>query len=331
MNDRLPDAQWHGLVAPLLHLLLSCPYGTFTVSGALDSGSAMTVEEKALSGRTFTAVTGPWSRRDARQLKLSKTEELWLNYAHGFHEPTLDLLADLPPTITRLHVIARWVTDLEPIYALGDRLRSLNLTTAAGTALDLTKLPQLTKIAAEWQQVEATIASAVQLQDVYVGHYQETDLTPLAVLSSLQRLTMKDLPSIKSLNGLENLTALTDLTIVLARYLSDIDELAGVVGSQLTSRNLDTCRRISDLAPIAHCTALTFLNLGNIGDVPSAGPLAALQQLVRLYLYESTRFEDGDLSPLLRLHRLEDLRLMNRRHYRPSVNEIEAALKAEHS
>lgn len=287
----------------------------------------MTVEEKTLSGRTVTSVTGPWSRRDIRDLERRRAQELWLNSSHGFNEPTLDLLADLPPTITRVHVIARWINDLEPICALGGQLQSLSVTAAEGTVLDLTRLPQLTKLAAEWGQVEATIASAIQLQDLYVGRYREADLTPLATLTALQRLSMKDWPSVKSLHGLQHLTALTELTIALGRYLSDIDDLGSPVGRQLESLNLDTCRRISDLRPVAHCTALIYLNLGNIGDVPTVAPLSELQQLICLYLYESTNILDGDLSPLLKLGNLNDLRLMNRRHYQPTVNEIKAALE----
>jgi hypothetical protein len=289
----------------------------------------VTVEEKNFSGRAFTAVTGPWSRRDIRELKRSRAEELWLNSSHGFHEPTIDLLADLPPTVVRVHVIARWINDLEPIYALGGHLKSLSVTTAAGTVLDLARLPALTDLGADWRQVQATIAAAIQLQSLYVEHYREPDLTALATLTALQRLSMKDWPSIKSLHGLQHLTALTDLTIALGRYLSDIDDLAGPVGRQLESLNLETCRRISDLRPIAHCSALTYLNLGNIGDVPTVAPLAGLQRLLSLYLYESTNILDGDLSPLLKLSDLNDLRLMNRRHYQPTVNEIKAALEAE--
>ncbi len=38
-----------------------------------------------------------------------------------------------------------------------------------------------------------------------------------------------------------------------------------------------------------------------------------------MFLYESTKILDGDLSPLLDLPDLIDVRLMNRRHYNPPV------------
>jgi hypothetical protein len=35
---------------------------------------------------------------------------------------------------------------------------------------------------------------------------------------------------------------------------------------------------------------------------------------------------DGDLRPLLRLRRLQTLRMMRRRSYRPAVDEVQASL-----
>jgi hypothetical protein len=210
--------------------------------------------------------------------------------------------------------------------ALGGRLSSLHVRTAADTELDLARLPELTALGAEWQDVAASIASATGLRDVYLGSYRGVDLQPLASLTGVERLMLKDRPSVRSLRGLGHLRSLKHLTIVLARHLSDIDDLDSAVGGLLETLDLDSCRRIGDLAPLAHCRALTSLNLGNIGDVPSAAPLAELDQLVHLYLYESTRFVDGDLRPLLRLRRLQTLRMMRRRRYEPAVDEVQASL-----
>jgi internalin A len=43
-------------------------------------------------------------------------------------------------------------------------------------------------------------------------------------------------------------------------------------------------------------------------------------------MWESTRVADGDLAPLLQLQHLRDLRLMNRKHYRPSVAQVKEKL-----
>lgn len=161
-----------------------------------------------MPGGTVLTVTGPWSSEDSETLRRRGTTALWLNSAHGFSEPTLRLIEDLPGTITRLHITARWITDLSPVTVLGDRLEALSVTTAPEASLDLTQLPVLTELAADWGQVQATIGAAARLVDVYLGYYREVDLTKLAPLQLLKRLTLKDRPSIASLTGIERLTSL---------------------------------------------------------------------------------------------------------------------------
>ena len=48
--------------------------------------------------------------------------------------------------------------------------------------------------------------------------------------------------------------------------------------------------------------------------------------LERLYAYESTRIGDGGPKPLLQLTALRDLRMMARRHYRPTLDQVKSAL-----
>jgi hypothetical protein len=55
-------------------------------------------------------------------------------------------------------------------------------------------------------------------------------------------------------------------------------------------------------------------------------PIAGLTELTGLHLYESTRIVDGDLEPLLGLRNLRDLRIMNRKHYKPAVAEVKGRL-----
>ncbi|WP_281256258.1 hypothetical protein [Phycicoccus duodecadis] len=42
-----------------------------------------------------------------------------------------------------------------------------------------------------------------------------------------------------------------------------------------------------------------------------------------------TTIDDGDLTPLLTMPRLHDLRMVNRRHYAPSVTQVRAQLGIE--
>jgi len=288
----------------------------------------MSLEEKqALDGEAFTAVSSPGNGKDARQLQRRRTKTLWLNSSHGFRETTLELVRHLPATVTSIHIVARWIDDLTPLYDLRERLKSLQLLVAPGATLDLSRLPGLTSLSADWPTVEESLHTATELEDLYLGHFKERDLTPLSPLQSLRRLRMKDRPALTSLAGLDELVSLRSLTIAEGRRLTDITNLSGVVGRQLEALNLDNCRRLDDLDSLINCRSLTKLGLGDIGDVPSAQPLADLSELRGLFLHGSTRFLDGDVSAIARLPRLEVLGLMNRRHYRPDAHHLKALVE----
>ena len=71
---------------------------------------------------------------------------------------------------------------------------------------------------------------------------------------------------------------------------------------------------------------MRFFDLSEGGEVPTLAPLGGLVTLERLYLYDSTKVADGDLSPIAGLPRLKDFRMQNRRGYSPSVKEIQEAI-----
>ena len=94
-------------------------------------------------------------------------------------------------------------------------------------------------------------------------------------------------------------------------------------GAALQVLQLQSCKKVTDIKPVGSCAALQFFDLSEGGEIPSVGPLTDLVALERLYLYESTKVTDGDLSPIARLPKLKDFRMRNRRAYKPSVKEIQ--------
>lgn len=78
----------------------------------------------------------------------------------------------------------------------------------------------------------------------------------------------------------------------------------------------DLFRRVSE-------QARTFVVIG-------ASAAGCADHLEEFYLYDTTRFADGDLSPIVELPRREELRMQNRRHYRPTVKAIQAAIAERH-
>jgi hypothetical protein len=71
---------------------------------------------------------------------------------------------------------------------------------------------------------------------------------------------------------------------------------------------------------------LRRLDVSEGGIIESLKPIADLRLLEQLYLYGSTKIADGDLTPLLGMTRMRDLRIMNRRHYVPSTQIVQARL-----
>ena len=267
-------------------------------------------------------VTGPWSSEMTDAIISGVADRVVLNYALGYDEPDLRFLEYLP--IRELVIVDRRIGDLAPVYTLASTLELLHLTIAPGVRVDLPALPGLRNLRADWNQVADTIATATRLRSAAFGSYQPEDLQPLSRSTELTSLTMKDHPQLTSLDGLGAFSYLTDLKIVGAPRLADISALWG--RDHLQTLYLQACPRLTSLTALHHCTSLRVLNLAEGGQLDSAAPLADLTNLEELYLYGTTVIADGDLTPIAGLPKLRELRIQNRRHYRPSARDIQAAL-----
>ena len=272
--------------------------------------------------RHEVVVTGPWTQEMVEAVESGVADRVVLNHALGFEEPDLRFLEHLP--IRELVVLDRRISDLAPVYTLASRLERLDLTVHPDVRVDLTELPRLRRLGATWGQVEATIDAGRLLRRVALGSYTPEDLVPLAGLTNLSAISMKDRPRLRSLAGLGGLVLLTDLGVHGASALSDVTELRD--RDLIATLSLQACPRLGTLDDLAGCTGLRRLDVAEGGDLASAAPLGGLVELEELYAYGTTRFVDGDLSPLARLPRLTELRMQSRRHYRPSVPDLKAAL-----
>lgn len=281
---------------------------------------ATTVSERG--GIRELVVTGPWTAEATAAVRAGLVDRLVLNYALGFGEPSLNFLTGFP--LRELIVIDRRLTDIDPIYSLASSLRVLQITIDPGIGLDLTRLPGLEELAADWSQVSRTVASAHSLRVAHLRGYAPDDLLPLSGLSRLSELVMKDRPRISTLGGLENLPFIQTLGVYLAKNLSDIEQLAQATALERLA--LEGCKRIHSISSLRHCRELRSLNLGECGDLASIAPLGELSKLEEVRLFGSTRIADGDLKPLLSLPRLRELRMMERRSYEPSVKEVQSRL-----
>lgn len=276
-------------------------------------------------------LNGEWSPRIAELVQSGSIHTLVLNVAHGFRATSLDFIEEWP--ISRLDILAP-LLDFAPVSRLKSVLQSLHIEVypkhpKADLTLDLSGFTQLKDFGATWKTVENQISNLGAVTDLYVGGYGAEDLSPLSSASRLTRLRMKDRPRLESLEGVEAFGTLRHLSIQGGTKLADISALGG--SSTLRSLRvltLETCRKISTLESLTEGVNLRFLNMGNCGELDSLAPVSGMQNLESLYLYESTNILDGDLSPLLMLPNLIDLRLMNRRHYTPQAPEVNRLLEA---
>jgi internalin A len=227
-------------------------------------------------------VTDVWSADAEACLTHGRADGLVLNYARGYRGKDLTFLVGLP--VRRLHVLARTVTDLSPVYGLADELVSLRVQSDPRATIELERLPLLQTLSATWQQVHGSIRFAQRLERLFLLSYTEADFTPLTPVSSLVSVVMKDYPAVESLDGVEDLPSLVELGVHLAKRLDDITALTRSSSPVLETLQLPACRKVADIAPVASSTSLRFFDLSEAGDLATVAPLAGLEGLERLYL-----------------------------------------------
>jgi hypothetical protein len=269
-------------------------------------------------------VTGDWSAEAAELVAAGQVDGLTLNYAKGYRERSLDFIGDWP--IRRLDVLARTIKDLEPIYRLSATLEDLGLTTAPTAVLDCARLPRLTSLAVEnWGQIRESLPSAHGLKELGVYGYLERDLLPVTDNALLETIRIAQAPRLESLLGAQMLSKLTSLTVVAARNLTDLTSLSGT-GARIRRLDLTSCKSIGGLEAVSPLVGLQYLSIANCSHIASLRPLQAMAELENIQAYESTRIDDGDLTPLLGLTNLRDLRMKNRENYKPTVAEVKQHL-----
>lgn len=273
-------------------------------------------------GERALVVTGPWNPTIESMLSSGSIDILGLNYMHGFREPNLNFIRPWP--IERVDMIARWVEDLSPLYALENTVVDLSLEAGPNCSLDLSRFPLLQSVAMPWSYMEATVSEAIGLRRLFSHGYRAKNLEPLSALHGLEALEMKHYPRIESLEGLDSLPGLRDLQIYDSSRLTDISSLRR--GGRLTRLALDSCRKIDNLEDIADLTNLKVLKVSNCGYIDSIQQLNNFKLLEVLFMTDSTNIVDGDLRPLLDLSHLRYLAMAIRRHYVPSVQEIRVDL-----
>lgn len=192
--------------------------------------------------------------------------------------------------------------------------------------IDLAPLPHLKDLAADWQQVADTISTATRLTSLNASRFSEPNLEPLSTLTGLENLALADRPRVRSLEGLAAFQELRRLVVAPARSLHDVSALA--FARHLERLDLEGARRLATLDTLGDCVSLKWLNISECGPVASLSPLAHLDQLEALHAHGNTNITDGELGVLLQLRSLREVRMQARRHYKPSLAQVQTHLPA---
>jgi hypothetical protein len=281
------------------------------------------IEDEA--GSRTLVVSGSRTREAEQILVERSVDGLDLNYAHGFCEPSLDFLDAWP--IRRLHVLDRSLVDLEPIARLSETLEELWVQAAPGVSLDLGELPRLRSLAGEWELIRWQLRFLDSLERLVTWRFDESSLLALNEHLRLKRLTIKEARRLESLLGAEQMDDLRTLEVLLAPALSDIEAISDLV--RLQHLSFETARKLDSLDDIAKLVRLSHLGIANSGEIRSIAPVRQMTELSSFYAWGTTRIADNDLSPLLGLTALADLRIRPRSTYNPLVAEIKAALSIQ--
>jgi hypothetical protein len=289
----------------------------------LPGGPTGFVIEDAPEGPTLV-LTGPWTVAADAPLRTGQVDGLVVNYARGFCEGDLEfLMSDWP--LRRLEVLDRGLLDLEPISRLADSLEELSVQAAPRARLDLATLPRLQSVAGEWALLRPTLDQVPALRSLITWRFDESNLLALTDHTRLERLTIKEARRLQTLHGITCLESLSFLSLGLARQLTDLGDI-GDLSSSLRGVDLEDCTRLGALDGLAGLIHLRLLGFSDCSDIESLGPIRDMSKLETVWAWGTTRIRDGDLSPLLALPRLRELRMRGRREYRPPIEEVESKL-----
>ncbi len=167
-----------------------------------------------------------------------------------------------------LNYIRNWRTDLEPLrvckkikclivndyppsmdydYSAIHSLSSLihlSVNTADKKEIDFTAFPKLTSVTLRWRSKASSLFRCSQLRDLFLGNYNQKDLSELSDLKNLKYLRI-NLGSVVSLTGLSNISGLEELLLMQATKLENIDDILEL--KHLKYLRIDNCRRVKNI------------------------------------------------------------------------------------
>lgn len=271
-------------------------------------------------GLRWLVVTDGWSSALTNLIDSGKVDGVELNSAKGSWDDTLKFLEDVPD-LRHLTLIDLAAKDVGSIQGLS-RLQTLTLSAYATSTLDFSRFPNLKTAFIEWRRSYRNLSACIGLEDLYLNRYSERSLLALKPMRQMVRLRVGDSRTLSTSDGIAGLTRLRTIGLYGLPRLNNLEPLRALAGS-LEVVELNQCRYLSTIDPIAELKQLKQLLLVDCGRVPSVRAVAECPRLRQFFFYGDTNVVDGDLE-FLRQMPLTDVAFKNRRHYSVRREELPA-------
>lgn len=247
---------------------------------------------------------------------------LIINMSLGYTKLDVDFLSDFN-FIEYLNIVHQPLGDTKAINSLHG-LKSLVLYAYFFTEIDFNNFPNLQECSIlHWTPNAKNLFNCTKLKILHINSYKKDDLSELNGLKLLEKLRI-DNSQLTSLNGLQKLTKLKELNLGLLTKLTSIDNIKDT--PSLEKLNIQSCKKIP-YDTLWGIKSLRWLNLSDVGNIPTIKGIERLNKLEEVYLVGDTKILDGDLSPLLKLPSLKKVGVAHLSHYKPTSLEIEAKVE----
>ena len=276
----------------------------------------------------------------------------------GFYQGNIESLSPLSQLsmlskLSKLTICFRRPVDLSPLSALAN-LTELDLYYCSNVSdlSPLHKLKGLTRLALSGAATDNDLRIIVEnnhqtlmslnigkdskvsdlrpvsklsnLVSLDISGQEISDLSPLAGLSKLNRLTLKNCPNVGSLDAIAGLKEMSRISLIGTR-VSDLSPLRGF--PNLIHLTLQNSAHISDFSPLGDLARIEELNLQNCRQITDLSPLGGASSLESLWIYDCRGLSDfsalknlsqlkrlgiarvSDLSPLSGLNEIRSLRV----------------------
>lgn len=285
------------------------------IASWFDPGCA--AEDGEYGGRLVPV--GEWCERHFEFMTRRNLKEIHFNRERGFiSRGSYSFLEELPESLVGIKIVDSEAVNLAPCLAHGKSLRALDLSFVGDLKQPLpferfvqlerlrvlvpmpqaenlflcSRLERLALSRYSGQLSQAQFANLRSLRILFLSTVQLADLAPLQDLVAIEELTVAGAKGLRSLRGIEGMHRLKNLTIESSRDLGSLQPLETLIGMER-------------------------LWLYNCGRIDSLRPLQNLIQLREVTISGNTRVDDGDLSVLRALPRLQTVCVVERKNYRP--------------